>query len=69
MGVTVRVRISVRVVTLATQPGEVFDRASVPFRPSVIRIIPSIIRLFVKSNAAHFVRVKDEEHPCFIYLF
>ena len=59
----------VRDVTLATQPSEVFDRALVPFRPSVIRIISSIIRLFVKRNPAHFVRVKDEEHSCFIYLF
>ena len=38
-------------VTLATQPSEVFYRALVPFRPSVIRIVPSIIFLFVQRNA------------------
>ena len=50
-------------VTLATQPSNVFYRALVPFHPSVIRIIPSIIRQFIQRNAAHFVRVKDKEHP------
>ena len=50
-------------VTLATQPSEVFYRALVSFRLSVIRIFPSIIFLFVQRNAAHFARVKDEEHP------
>ena len=50
-------------VTLATQPNEVFYRALVPFRPSVIRMVPSIILLFVQGNAAYFMTVKDEEHP------
>ena len=50
-------------VTLATQPSEVFYRALVPFRPSVIRIVWSIIFLFVQRNATHFARVKEEGHP------
>ena len=50
-------------VTLATQPNEVFYRALVPFRPSVVRIVPSIILLFTQPNAAHFVRIKDKEQP------
>ena len=50
-------------VTLATQPSEVFYRALVPFRPSVIRIVPSIIFLFVQRNATHIARVKEEGHP------
>ena len=52
-------------VTLAAQPSEVFYRALVPFRPSVIpnRPVdyPSICP--VQRNAAYFMTVKDEEHP------